>query len=277
MSKPESKPKSKLITKPVAVKVDRLNIGYNANSRFNPLIKDISFEIEKGQLVAIIGSNGTGKSTLLKTLSNEIKYEGSVKLFSEEVKSINPKNFAHTLSSVGTTYQVQSYTTVEEVIAKGRSVHTDWLGRFDANDKKTVLESAQKVGVDHLLERFYNTLSDGEKQRTLIAMSLAQQSRIILLDEPTAFIDYPNKYFLTALLKDITEKEQKTVLFSSHDLEVVLSYADKILLFSEQQVELLNIEDVLKEEQLLKLFDKHRLSDDFKLNLVHQLLKTYSR
>lgn len=263
------------MSKNTAIQVDNLSIGYQESKQFKELIKPFSFSINTGELIAIIGSNGTGKSTLLKTLSNENKYLGSVKIFSEEISTLAPKELAQQLSSVGTNYQIQSYTKVQDVIAKGRSVHTNWIGKYEEKDLEIILDSAKKVGVDQLLDRFYNTLSDGEKQRTLIAMSLAQQSKIILLDEPTAFIDYPNKYFLTSLLKDITRTENKTVLFSSHDLEVVLSYADKILLFSDTNVELLEKETFLKQEHVLKLFAHHQLSDAFRDKLVGQLLNLY--
>ena len=263
------------MSKPYAIKVEDIKIGYKSNRSFTEILKPFSFEIYEGELVAIIGSNGTGKSTLLKSLSKEIPYLGSVKVMSEDLSTIHTKELANKISSVGTNYQIQAYTLVYDVIAKGRSVHTNWLGRYDEKDAEIIKDSAKKVGVEHLLERFYNTLSDGEKQRSLIAMALAQQSQIILLDEPTAFIDYPNKYFLTSLLKDITRNENKTVLFSSHDLEVVLAYADKILLFSEENVELLSKAEFLKEEKILSLFNHHQLSNEFKNNLVKQLLNIY--
>jgi len=261
--------------KQVAIAVKDLCIGYQEKKQFKDLTKAFSFQVKEGELVAIVGANGIGKSTLLKTLSNENPYRGSVKIFSKEIDTITSPNLAKYLSSVGTNYQIQSYTRVEDVIAKGRSVHTNWIGRYGKKDLEIIKESAKKVGVENLLQRFYNTLSDGEKQRTLIAMSLAQQSNIILLDEPTAFIDYPNKYFITALLKEITIKENKTVLFSSHDLEVVLTYADKILLFSETEVEFLNKKDFLEEEQILKLFNHHQLTKEFQNTLVKQLLEFY--
>ena len=264
------------MAKQSSIIVEDIRIGYPSQHSFLEVAKAFSFEILEGELVAIIGSNGTGKSTLLKSLSKEIPYLGSVKIMGEDLSTIHSKSLAEKISSVGTNYQIQSYTSVFDVIAKGRSVHTNWLGRYNNNDLEIINESARKVGVEQLLDRFYNTLSDGERQRTLIAMSLAQQSQIILLDEPTAFIDYPNKYFLSSLLKDITRNENKTVLFSSHDLEVVLAYADKILLFSEENVELLSKEEFLKEEKILKLFNHHQLTKEFKDNLVKRLLNLFT-
>jgi len=264
--------------KQTILQVDNLSIGYQEDGRFVELIKPFSFRVNEGELIAIVGANGTGKSTLLKTISKENEYyRGTVKLFSEEIKTISPKKNANYLSSVGTNYQIQSYTTVFDVISKGRSVHTNWMGKQSSSDIKIIKESAKKVGVLSLLERFYNTLSDGEKQRTLIAMALAQQAHIILLDEPTAFIDYPNKYFLTSLLKEITQKENKTILFSSHDLEVVLTYADKFLLFSKNNVELLDKSQFLQKTQILKLFEHQQLSESFRDNLVEHLLETYKK
>ena len=260
------------MSKEIAIQAEDLQIGYQTKNGFVNLTEPFSFKIYQGELLAVIGLNGTGKSTLLRTLSDNNKYKGTIKIFSEEIGSLSVKQLAKQIASVSTSYQIQSYTKVIDVVGKGRSVHTNWIGTYEALDQKIIQESAQKVGVDHLLDQCYNTLSDGEKQRTLIAMALAQQANIILLDEPTAFIDYPNKYLLTALLKEITEKENKTVLFSSHDLEVVLSYADKILLFANNKLELLDKKEFLKEEHILKLFNHHQLSDAFRDNLIQHLL-----
>ena len=263
--------------KEVAIHINNLTIGYQNQRQFVELKSEISLKIYRAELVAIVGSNGTGKSTLLKSLSREIKYLGSVKLFDKDLTELNPLDLAKNLSSIGTHYQIQSYTKVKEVIAKGRSIHTNWVGRINEQDDKIVRTSANKVGITHLLDRFYNTLSDGEKQRTLIAMSLAQQSKIVLLDEPTAFIDYPNKYFLSSLLKNMTQEENKTVLFSSHDLDVVLSYADRIILFSNNEVELLSKAEFLTKHNVAKLFERDQLSSSFKNSLIDELIKTYSK
>ncbi len=261
--------------KDIAIEVQNLSIGFQNSKQFIELISNINFKIRRGELIAIVGANGTGKSTLLKTLSKEISFKGKVKVLGELLETLSDKEFSKKLTSVGTAYQVQSYTTVFDVISKGRSVHTDWVGRFGLQDIEIINLSASKVGISHLLERYYNQLSDGEKQRTLLAMALAQQSDIILLDEPTAFIDYPNKYYLSSLLNQITKTEDKTVIFSSHDLEVVLTYADKILFFSDSKVELLSKQQFLQRDKIDALFDGHQLDMDFRSNLVEQLLNNY--
>ncbi len=259
----------------IAIEAQNLSIGFQQNKQFLNLISDINFRINTGDLIAIVGANGTGKSTLLKTLSKEITFKGTVNVFGKSVADLSDKEFSKKLTSVGTAYQVQSYTTVFDVISKGRSVHTDWVGRFSKQDTEIIKSSATKVGISHLLERFYNQLSDGEKQRTLLAMALAQQSDIILLDEPTAFIDYPNKYYLSSLLNQVTKTENKTVIFSSHDLEVVLTYADKILFFSDKKVDLLTKKEFLHKDKIYKLFDNHQLDSEFRSTLVEQLLTNF--
>lgn len=258
--------------KKVAIEVKDLVVGYKESKKFTPLTKPFSFSIEKGSLVAIVGVNGTGKSTLINSISGSQMYQGEVLLSGKDIKAYKALDLAKNLSSVNTHYQVQSYTRVYDVISKGRSVHTNWLGKLKDNDKSTVVSAAKKVGVEDLLNRFYNTLSDGEKQRTLLAMALAQQAEVIVLDEPTAFVDYPNKYFLTSILKEICEQENKTILFSSHDLEVVMNYADFVLMMNGESFEFLSKMEFLKRDKLSVLFEKNLIPDTFKDKLINNLL-----
>lgn len=259
--------------KPYAIEAESLEVGYFHNKKLSTLFPTCSFQIKEGELVAIVGSNGMGKSTLLKSLSNQIPFKGCLKMFSRKLSDYSHRTLAKTICSIDTHFQVQAYSRVEDIIAKGRSVHTNWIGILEYSDNQIIQQSAERVGVAHLLHRFYNTLSDGEKQRTLLAMALAQQSKIVLLDEPTAFIDYPNKYFLIALLRDIAHQEQKTILFSSHDLDVVLKYADKIIFIAPQQLYWLTKAEFLQEKLLQQLFDQHQLPYDFKSALIQQLIK----
>ncbi len=256
------------------ISVQDLEIGYKKAQHFQPILPPFSFNIKEGELIAILGSNGIGKSTLLNALAHFSYYKGQLMYFNQTAESYSAFEKAQTLSFIGTHYQVQDFTSVYEVISKGRSIHTNWLGHLSKNDHLIVEKSAEQLNITHLLKREFNYLSDGEKQRVLIAMALAQQSKIILLDEPTAYLDYPNKYYTISLLKELCKKDNKTVLFSSHDIEVVLKYVDKIILLTPKKVQLIKKKELLKTDELLQLFNNDQFPQSFLKELTEQILNT---
>ncbi len=254
-----------------SLEVKDLVIGYEAGKGFCSLTEPFSFSLELGHLVAILGANGTGKSTLIKTLTDQTFSKGQILLFGQPIKSFNSKQLAENLSVLNTHFDVQAFTTVAEVIEKGRSHHTNWLSQMTFVDKNAVQFAAQKVGVTHLMEREFVTLSDGEKQRTLLAMALSQASSLIVLDEPTAYVDYPNKYIIAHLLKEIASVENKTVLFSTHDIEVALTYADDFIYISHGEVMHLTKSQLLEDKMLIRLFEHHDMSNELQNRLINHL------
>ena len=194
-----------------------LSVGYGSRV----IQHDLSFTLADGTLTALLGANGCGKSTLLRTLAGlQPALSGS---YSPEP---NEKMVALVLTE---RLSVES-ATVRDVVAMGRYPYTSFLGTLSAADHRIVSEAMQMVGVDDLADTFYNDHSDGEKQRILIAKALAQQTPVILLDEPTAHLDLPSRIKTLNLLQRIAHEQHKTILISTHELDLALRTADRILL-----------------------------------------------
>lgn len=246
--------------------IQKLSIGYR--NLKNPLILPIDVVAEKGQLIALIGSNGSGKSTLLKTLSGIISpLAGHIILNNQPLDQISSYDKSLLVSVVLTTYPTDFFLRVEDVVAMGRYPYVGFWGRLRDNDREKVEQCMSVCGISHLKGRMMVDLSDGERQKTMIAKALAQDTPIMLLDEPTAFLDYPGKLELMLLLKTLALKEGKLILFSSHDLEVVFKKADIIWLIAAQK-KLLSAspESILQGNSLQEYFNQNQQYFDFKLD-----------
>ncbi|MBN2669311.1 MAG: ABC transporter ATP-binding protein [Bacteroidales bacterium] len=261
-----------MISSPVIELVD-FQIGYRSKTDFCSLTSPFSAKLPKGKLIAIVGTNGAGKTTLIKSLTAQISYNGSLYFNGKTPKSYSVEQWAELISLVQTHYQVQAFTNVFDVIAKGRTVHTNWLGHLSEKDNELIMLSAKKLGVDHLLERYFNQLSDGEKQRVLVAMAFAQSSPIMFFDEPTAYLDYPHKFYLTALMKSLCENEDRTIVFSSHDLEVVTKYADLVLLIAQKQIHLIDTKALMDASYINLLIEGQDIPEEFKKELYEHWTK----
>lgn len=206
-----------------------LIIGYKDKAILPP----INVALEEGALVALIGPNGSGKSTLFKTLIGNLKpIGGSVRLYNKDISFYSPKDKASMIGIVLTERPDDMFLKVFDVVATGRCPYTNFFGKINNEDLNIVKESLEIVGIINLIDRYFNTLSDGEKQKVMIAKTLAQNTPIIFMDEPTAFIDYPSKIDLLSLMKRLAIEQKKTIVFSSHDLELLLRFTDDIWMIS---------------------------------------------
>ena len=211
------------------LKTKDLHIGYKDKAILPP----INVSLEEGSLIALIGPNGAGKSTLFKTLTAHIKaIGGSIELMGKELSEYSAKEKAMLIGLVLTERPDDMFLKVYDVVASGRCPYTNFFGKIEKEDENVIQESLDIVGINQLKDRYFNTLSDGEKQKVMIAKTLAQNTPIIFMDEPTAFIDYPSKIELFSLMKMLTKERNKTIIFSSHDLELLLRYTDDIWLIS---------------------------------------------
>ncbi len=190
-----------------------------------------SLNLPASSFVCLLGPNGAGKSTLLRILSGLQKpLKGRIELDGEELSSINPRQRARLISVVLTEAIDIAKMRVIDLIATGRSPYTNLLGQLKSSDIEIVMKAAQDVGMTQLLYKEISSLSDGERQKTMIAKSLAQQSRFLFLDEPAAFLDYPSKLELMMLLHRIVREQGKTVLMTTHDVELAVDSADELWL-----------------------------------------------
>lgn len=209
------------------ISLSQLSVGYTLS---HPVISDINLELRSGQLACLIGENGIGKSTLLKTLTGFLpKLKGSLLLGNRDIESFSQRELARQVSIVLTQKPDVQNLTIEEIIGLGRSPYTGFFGRLRAEDRKVVDDAISTMGIEKLRGRMIQTLSDGERQKVMIAKALAQETPIILLDEPTAFLDFPSKAETFQSLQRMAHERDKLILLSTHDLELAVRFADSLL------------------------------------------------
>ena len=211
----------------MVISLSQLSVGYSLS---HPVISDINLELRSGQLACLIGENGIGKSTLLKTLTGFLpKLKGSLLLGNRDIESFSQRELARQVSIVLTQKPDVQNLTIEEIIGLGRSPYTGFFGRLRAEDRKVVDDAIATMGIEKLRRRMIQTLSDGERQKVMIAKALAQETPIILLDEPTAFLDFPSKAETFQSLQRMAHERDKLILLSTHDLELAVRFADSLL------------------------------------------------
>lgn len=217
----------------VALEIIGLSIGYTSRRRSKIVASGIYATLAKGELVALLGRNGAGKSTLLRTLAAYNRpLEGSVRYNGEDIVSLTIEELAKKMAVVLTGAASVANMSVRELVSLGRAPYTGFLGVLNAEDEQAVERAMEIMGVAELAERDIYTLSDGERQKCMIAKALAQQTPVIILDEPTAYLDYPSKVRLMQMLKKVAATEGKAVIVSTHDLDITLRIADKIWLMN---------------------------------------------
>lgn len=223
----------------MALRASNLTIGYGSSI----IQQGLNFELRSGEMVVLLGCNGAGKSTLLRTLS------GLLPALSGRVET-GP------VSLVLTDRDVMDRTTVRDVVRLGRYEQMSLLGRLDATNEQIVTEAMHRTGVIAYQDRALTTLSDGEQQRVLVAKALAQQSDVMVLDEPTAHLDIPSRVMMMELLQSLAHDEGKTIIVSTHELELALRYADRALLMHANHggVELETAENLRNGDALQRVF-----------------------
>ena len=213
------------------IHIEKLSIGYPSKGDVKVVASDICAGINSGELTCLLGANGVGKSTLLRTLSAfQPKLSGEIRIQGKEIGSYTDKQLSKVISVVLTEKcDIRNMPSVE-LIGLGRSPYTGFWGTLSKEDKEVVDHAINLVGISHLAHRMVHTLSDGERQKVMIAKALAQETPVIFLDEPTAFLDFPSKVEMMQLLHQLSRQTDKTIFLSTHDLELALQIADKIWL-----------------------------------------------
>lgn len=211
--------------------LQELSIGYQTKGHERIVASGLNATLRQGELTCLLGSNGIGKSTLLRTLSAfQPKLGGRILMRGRDITEYTDRELSHEIGIVLTEKPDVRNLTVTEMVAMGRSPYTGFWGTLNDNDRQIVDSVIAQVGIDQLKDRMVHTLSDGERQKVMIAKVLAQQTPVIYLDEPTAFLDFPSKVESMQLLRRLAVEEQKTILLSTHDVELSLQVADCIWL-----------------------------------------------
>ena len=229
------------------ISLSHLSVGYTASQA---LVSDVNVELQSGQLHCLIGRNGIGKSTLLKTLTGFLpKLSGNLLLDGQGIETFTQQALARKISIVLTQKPDVLNLTVAEVIGLGRSPYTGFFGKLRVRDCAVVDDAIRSVGIEPLRHRMIQTLSDGERQKVMIAKALAQETPIILLDEPTAFLDFPSKAETFQLLRSMAHEKDKLIVLSTHDLELAVRFADCLLEVEEGSLHTVTAAEVRQEMQ----------------------------
>lgn len=247
--------------KHIVLKADNLSIGYQNKKQQTVIADNLNFSVEKGKFVALLGKNGIGKSTLLRSLSKvQNPLSGSIEINQKNILKYSNQELAISLSLVLTERLPQSQLTVFELIALGRQPYTNWIDKLSAKDLKKILWAIEQTDIDHLKNKRFYELSDGQLQRVLIARALAQDTEIIILDEPTAHLDIHHTFKVFSLLKQLVEKTGKTIIISTHEVNLAIQLADEFILLSEQQIYNGTAKELINQNAFDQLFPKELIN-----------------
>lgn len=224
-----------------AITTNRLTVGY----RGHRVVEDISLSLPCGRLVCLLGPNGAGKSTLLRTLCGfQPPIEGTVTISGSDITAMSAAEVARLVSVVLTDRPLTPSLTAAEMVGMGRAPYTGFWGRLSDDDRRLVSEAMQAVGIAPLATRRMGRLSDGERQKVMIAKALAQHTPVIVLDEPTAFLDYPSKVAVMKTLARLAHDEGKTILMSTHDLELAAQLGDELMEIENKHIRKITADEV---------------------------------
>lgn len=241
------------------IELHDITLGYGSRT----LIESVETRFERGSMIALLGRNGTGKSTLLRAIARlQEVMKGVIMVEGKPLAELSQAELARLVSFVTTERIDVEALTAYDLVAIGRSPYTGWMGRLTDKDHEAIKRAMVIAGVQHMAERRVSTMSDGECQRVMIARALAQDTPIILLDEPTAFLDLPNRYELCTLLGRLAHEENKCVIFSTHELDIALSLADSIALVDSPRLVHLPTKEMIVSGNIERLFDSDYVSFD---------------
>lgn len=224
-----------------AITTNRLTVGY----RGHRVVEDISLSLPCGRLVCLLGPNGAGKSTLLRTLCGfQPPIAGTVTISGSDITTMSAAEVARLVSVVLTDRPLTPSLTAAEMVGMGRAPYTGFWGRLSDDDRRLISEAMQTVGIAPLATRRMGQLSDGERQKVMIAKALAQHTPVIVLDEPTAFLDYPSKVAVMKTLARLAHDEGKTILMSTHDLELAAQLGDELMEIENKHIRKITADEV---------------------------------
>lgn len=248
------------------IKLNDITLSFGSRK----LIEHASAHFECGRMTALLGRNGTGKSTLLRAIASLGEVQGgAIKIGGRELSELSNADLARMVAFVNTERVSVEAMTAYDLVAVGRSPYTDWSGRLRGSDHEVIERSIRIAGVEHLADRYVDTLSDGECQRVMIAKALAQDTPAILLDEPTSYLDMPNRYELCTLLGRLAHDEGKCVLFSTHELDIALTLSDNIALVDTPQLLYMPTREMIASGSIERLFDSPYIRFDAATRSIH--------
>lgn len=235
----------------ISLQLNDFGVGYGSRT----LLRDVEADFPRGTLTALLGRNGTGKSTLLRALVGLQPHRGSVIVGGVDSRELNAIDMARSIAFVGTDRARPAAMRCRDIVALGRAPYTGWMGRLSTADQALVDQSLAALDMQHFAERQVHTLSDGEYQRIMIARALAQDTPVMILDEPTSFLDLPNRYDLCTLLAHLAHEQRKCVIFSTHELDIAVHLADRIALIDTPSLAVESTAEMCRSGRIQRLFD----------------------
>ena len=226
------------------IRLENISLSYGLRT----ILRDASLHLHAGEMCALVGRNGAGKSTLLRAITAD----GRTQINGTPLADLAPEKMAQMVAIVTTERIRIENLLVEDLVAMGRAPYTNWVGHLQDVDREIVREAIEAVGMSNFVGRDSSSLSDGELQRVMIARAIAQQTPIILLDEPTAFLDIPTRFEVCRILADLAHKEGKTILFSTHDVDAALAVCDSFAIID--KCELRHLPTAEAESEIERLF-----------------------
>lgn len=247
--------------KHIVLKTVDLSIGYTQKKSKDVIANNINLRIEKGRFIALLGRNGIGKSTLLRTISKvQPELSGLIVLNDKELHNYTNKELAKVLGLVLTERLPESQLTVFELVALGRQPYTNWVDKLSEQDIKKINWAINQTEIEHLQNKRFYELSDGQLQRVLIARALAQDTEVIILDEPTAHLDMHHTYKIFQLLKKLVKNTHKTIIISTHQINLAIEIVDELILINDKNV---------VHDSVQKIIDLNLLDDLFPKEILH--------
>ncbi|HEY9886008.1 MAG TPA: ABC transporter ATP-binding protein [Vampirovibrionales bacterium] len=219
------------------------------------IAQNIELEIAEGDLVGLIGVNGVGKSTLLRSLSGvQPTLNGEIHILNKSLKEISTEQLAQTISVVLTEQPISKNLSVSELIALGRQPYTNWIGSLSENDREKIQSAIELVNIKSLKYKKCFELSDGQLQKVLIARALAQDTPLIILDEPTTHLDMYHQAYVLKLLKKLTTETNKSILFATHEINLALQLCDKLIVMDKENVHIGTPNDLIEQQVFSTIF-----------------------
>jgi len=248
---------------PPILKLSNLTIGYKTQKAKIVVAKNIHLEFQKSKLIALVGANGIGKSTLLKTIIGfEKPLGGTIFLNQKDLATITPDKLAKHISIVLTEKLPSSNLSVYQLIALGRQPYTNWIGRLSDLDKQIIDKVIQLTEIEEFVHKKHYQLSDGQHQKVMIARSLAQDTEILILDEPTTHLDLLHKISILKLLKKLSQEIEKCILFSTHEIDLAIEFCDEIIVMTTDKTQKDTPENLIQNSVFDSLFTNETIVFD---------------
>lgn len=217
----------------IALSGTGISLGYVHQKVNKEILSDLDFALFSGELTCLLGPNGVGKSTLIKAILGQIHpWKGSIQLDQQSISKFSPEELAKRIAVVLTDPIFPGNMTVGQLVALGRTPHTGWSGKLNPADREVVEKALSDTKITYLRDERLSEISDGQRQKAMIARALAQDGQVMILDEPTAHLDLVNRFEIMSLLRDIAHSQQKAILVVTHDLDIAIETADRFWLLN---------------------------------------------